>query len=410
VAVEPTAVLTAVAAFFAACLHARCRNLETGEGSPLTGLLLAATAAFAAYFRPESLLIFPVIAVLLCAVDRRFLEDRVTWAAFGLSLALLAPHLLHLWSVRTEDWGATDGRRFDTDFLKRNLASNVGYFFQQKWFPRAGTVLALCGAGWLARRNRGFGLCAGVWFLLAWGIFVLFYAGGYYYGASTRYAVISCAPVALFMGIGLSALWGGLRAWPLLRLSAGAVLLLNWAAAMQFVPTLGRESNEARADIEFAREAAAALPTGSLVISLDPCIWAILGRNSTQLQNVEGMVRTDLRELANQYPGGIYLHWDYWVNCQENFAEIWRDLVLSSHAKMVMRRNAEASKMAIFRLDTPEGLEALGKPLDPARRGKHLDVDLDTVLAEQAAGIPAASDREKPSTPPAPPAPATSIP
>ena len=62
VAVEPTAVLTTIAAIFAASLHARARHPETGEGSLATGTLLAATAAFAAYFRPESLLVFPVVA------------------------------------------------------------------------------------------------------------------------------------------------------------------------------------------------------------------------------------------------------------------------------------------------------------------------------------------------------------
>jgi hypothetical protein len=409
VAVEPTAVLTTVAGFFAACLHARCRNLETGEGAPLTALLLAVTAAFAAYFRPESLLVFPVIATLLWAVDRRLLEDRVTWAAFGVSLALLAPHLLHLWSVRTEDWGATDGRRFDTGFLQTNLASNAGYFVQQKWFPLAGSVLALCGAGWLALRQRWFGVCAGTWFLLSWGIFVLFYAGGYYYGASTRYAVVSSVAVALFMGIGATALWGGLRRQPLLRGLAGAVVALNWIAAMHFVPTLGRETNQGRADLEFIREAAAQLPTGSLIVSADPCVWAVLGRNSSQLMHVEGMIRTDLHELVNQYPGGIYLHWDYWVNAQQNFVDVWRDLVLRSQATLIMRRNAEEAKMAIFRLDTPHALATMGKPLPLERQNKHLAVNLDTVLAELSAAEAHPGPDPAPDTPPAPPpAPAAS--
>ena len=122
---------------------------------------------------------------------------RIYLYAFGLALALLTPNLLHLWSVRTEDWGAADGHRFGADFLARNLASNAGYFVQQKWFPLAGTLLALGGAGWLARHRRWFGVTALGWFLLSWGIFVLFYAGGYYYGASSRYAVISSASVAL---------------------------------------------------------------------------------------------------------------------------------------------------------------------------------------------------------------------
>jgi len=378
VSAEPTAAATTVAVVFAACLHARWRNLETGESSPLTGVILAATAAFAAYFRPESMLVYPVAASLLFAADRRFLEDRVTWAALALSFALLSPNLLHLWSVRTEDWGATDGRRFDSAFLAKNFATNAGYFVQQKWFPLAGTFLAFAGAIWLALRSRWLGLTAGIWFLISWGIFVLFYAGGYYYGASSRYAVVSAAPVALFMGIGAAALFAALRRQPLALAGVGLIVILNWVAAMHFVPTLGRESNEARADVDFMREVAAQLPTGSLVLTNDPCVWTMLGRNAAQLDRVEPMIRNNMKEMRRQYPGGIYLHWDYWVNCTPRFAEIWKKLVLDARGTIFMRRNAEAAKLAMFRLDTPYALEKMGG-------NSQVDVppiDLDDVAAE----------------------------
>ena len=391
VAVEPTAVLTTIAAIFAASLHARARHPETGEGSLATGTLLAATAAFAAYFRPESLLVFPVVASLLWAVDRRFLEDRVTWAAFGLALALLTPNLLHLWSVRTEDWGAADGHRFGADFLARNLASNVGYFVQQKWFPLAGTLLALGGAGWLARHRRWFGVTALGWFLLSWGIFVLFYAGGYYYGASSRYAVISSASVALLMGIGAAALVQGLRRWPAVLATVGVALLLNWISAMDYVPTLGRESNEARADINFVHEAASKLPSGSLIVAMDPCLWTMLDRNSAQYVTVETQLHHDLLNLSSQYPGGIYLHWDYWVNCQPDLAELWRKIVVEMHAPIVLQTQAEGAKLAIFRLDTPGAIKDAIAANQPRPGGKPPPLDPDDAAAEAAGLRPAAA-------------------
>jgi MFS family permease len=396
-AVEPTAAATVIAAFFAASLHARLRDPASGESSPYTAALLAATAAFAVYFRPESLMVFPVVAVMLWAADRRFLEDRTTWAAFALSIALATPNLLHLWSVRTEKWGATDGRRFDVAFLAKNLHSNAGYFIQGKWFPVVGTILALIGVGWLAFRNRRFGLGVVLWFAISWGIFVVFYAGGYYYGASSRYAVISAAPVALMMGIGASALFAPLRRQPLAWGGIGAVILMNWVTGLHFVPTLGRESNEARADVDFAREAAPKLPTGTLVISTDPCIWNLLGRNSTQLFSIENVVRTDLRELCRQYPGGIYLHWDYWMNTEPEHANVWRQLVLDTHATVFARHNAEAVKLALFRLDTPYALEKMGGQSKNERAG----VDLDSVVAETLAEKP--TPVEPPPPPPPPP-------
>jgi hypothetical protein len=106
VAVEPATVFSTVAAIAAACLHAALRDRRTGAGSPAGATLLAAASAAAVYFRPESLLVFPVVALLLYAADRRFLRDRATWAALGLAIALAMPQLLQHWSVRTEDWGA----------------------------------------------------------------------------------------------------------------------------------------------------------------------------------------------------------------------------------------------------------------------------------------------------------------
>lgn len=402
---EPMAVVTTVAGIFSACLHARCRNLETGEGSPATGFLLAATTAFAAYVRPESLLVYPVAASILLASDRRFLEDRVTWAALGLSLALVTPNLLHLWSVRTEDWGARDGRRFDYDFLGKNLDSNLGYFFQARWFPRAGTLLALLGAAWLAIRNRWLGLSAMIWFALSWGIFVLFYAGGYYYGASTRYAVVSSASVALFMGIGAASLFGFLARWPVVRIAVFLALVMNWVSGMHFVPTLGRESNEARADVDFARYAASKLPDGALVITNDPCLWEMFGRNASQLDVMDGMVHFHMRELMNQYPGGIFLHWDYWMTGNPDLAEIWRKVILDTKGTIFVRGQGEGVKLALVRIDNPETIDQL--TVEP-RKPKRI-VDLDEAIAAAHASAPTAGQGDAPAAggaAPTPPPPA----
>ena len=206
VAVEPGAAATAAFAFLAACAHARLRDTATAQGLPASGLLLAGATAFAVYFRPESLLVFPLVAAVLWSTDDRFIEDLSAWGA----LALAPP-----WRRRTSFIFGPCARRtgaratavaLASSFIGKNFSNNGGYFVDSKWFPVAGTVLAVAGALWLLRRNRTAGLALGVWFVLSWGIFILFYAGGYYYGASSRYAVVSCAPVAVFMGIGLAGL------------------------------------------------------------------------------------------------------------------------------------------------------------------------------------------------------------
>ena len=393
-AVEPAAAATTAFAFLAACVHARLRNRETAQGLPASWLVLGGATAFAAYFRPESLLAFPLVAAVLWSTDDRFIEDLSAWGALILATALATPNLLHLWSVRTEDWGARDGRRFALDFVDKNLQSNGGYFFDMHWFPVAGTVLAVAGALWLLKRNRTAGLALGLWFTLSWGIFVVFYAGGYYYGASSRYGVVSCAPVAVFMGIGLAALAGRLVRVPVLLCGLAACGLINWTAAMHYVPTLSREAVEAEADVDFIAAVSRTLPGGSLVVSPDPSMWNLQGINSSQFFTVEHMIREEMRELANQYPGGVYLHWGFWHNAEPRMASDAAKLLAETHATLVARVQCQAYKIALFRLDTPEALDRFGgTPPASSRRETDLDRLLDQARSELSPVRP---------TPPAP--------
>ena len=390
VAAEPGAAATTAFAFLAACIHARLRDPETAQGRPASGLLLAGATAFAVYLRPESMLAFPLVAAVLWSTDDRFIEDLSAWGALALSIALAAPNVMHLWSMREEDWGARDGRRFAFDFLQKNFSSNGGYFIDSKWFPIAGTVLAVAGALWLLKRNRTAGLALGVWFTLSWGVFVLFYAGGYYYGASSRYGVVSSAPVAIFMGIGLTALHRRLRRIPVACYGLAACGLINWVAGMSFVPTLSREAVEAQADVDFVDRTSHLLPEGSLVVSPDPCMWQLKGINASQFFVIESMLREDLGELENQYPGGIYIHWSFWHNAEPGTAAITAKLLTETHATLFARAQSQAFKLALFRIDTPAAFARPGvKPPPPLRPETDLDTVLARARAELDAGAPA---------------------
>ena len=376
VAVEPSAAATTVIAFFAACVHARLRDVKTAQGLPASGLMLAGATAFAVYFRPESLLVFPLVTAVLWSTDDRFIEDLSAWGALALAVALATPNLMHLWSVRTENWGANDGRRFDFDFIGKNFHSNGGYFIDSHWFPVAGTVLAVAGAIWLLGRNRTAGLALGTWFVFSWGIFIIFYAGGYFYGASSRYGVVSCAPVAVFMGIGLAAIHARLGRLPTWFYGLAAAGLVNWVAAMHYVPTLSREAIEAVADVDFVAEVSPTLPGGSLVLSSDPCIWLLKGVNASQFYTVNTMVRTNLPELANQFPGGIYVHWGFWQNAEPGAAATVAQLLAETGAKPIARAQSQAFKMGVFRIDTPAAYARFGGKAPIARPQTDLDVRL----------------------------------
>lgn len=361
-AVEPAAATSVILAFFAACLYCRLRDSLTVQGTTASSLFLAGTTALAVYFRPESLMVLPLVAAVLWSEEDGFLKDFYAWAALALVLALILPNLLHLWSVRTEDWGATDGRRFSFSFVGENFRSNAGYFFDSTWFPVGGTVLVLLGTLWLAARNLGPALVIGLWFALAWGTFVLFYAGGYHYGASSRYAVISAAPVAILMGVGAARILRAVHTRPLLAGGLITALGLNWLATFAYVPTETREAAAAREDIRFVVAESARLPHASLVISRAPTVWLIEETNSAELAKVEHLIRDNLREMMNQYPGGIYFHFGYWDNAQPEFAHEAARLIVDTDAVEVSRRQCQEHRFALFRIDTPVAVERFGGP------------------------------------------------
>lgn len=391
-AVEPFSAATVAGAFCAAMIYTRLRHSEKGvvRGLPAAGALLAAATAFAGYFRPESLLAFPLVAAVLWAEEDDFVRDLTAWGTLAFALALVLPNLSQLWSVRTEDWGATDGQRFNFSLIGKNLESNLGYFLKGKEFPLAGTALAVAGCCWLLARARSAAVVLAAWFLPAWGIFVLFYAGGYYYGASNRYAVISAAPVAIAIGVAAGVLlsWGLKRpAW--LGVAAGAIAL-NWAASFQFVPHLGHEALEVQQEVHFVAEQARILPAGSLVVSQVPSMWMIEGRNSAAWFDVSDLAKTHLRELVNQYPGGVYFHYGYWEHVEKGRADEAAGILLDFHAKEIARFTSHAMNFALFRLDTPEAIQLFGGAPSayPARREGELDNSLDRARRERAAAAP----------------------
>jgi hypothetical protein len=188
------------------------------------------------------------------------------------------------------------------------------------------------------------------------------------------------------MGIGLASLIGGLRRAPMLLFGLAAVGLINWLAAMHYVPTLSREASEAVADEKFVAKSARMLPEGSLVISHDPCMWQLQGINASQFFTIDHMVHEEMRELANQYPGGIYVHWDYWHNAEPEIAADTAKLLVATNAVEVVRLQCQAYKLALFRIDTPEAFARFGGRLPvPSLR----PADLDKALKRARAAAPA---------------------
>ena len=191
-AVEPTASLACVVA-----LVAVVQALRSGHPVALAGA--GALVAWAVQFRPESLLILGVVAVLVWRRGDGAVARPGFWWAALLTFALLAVHIAHLFVVRNEGWG-TSGARLSVDYVWANLRVNGPFHFADERFPVAFTVLALiglAGRGWRLER-----LSMLAYFVAFFGIDLLFYAGSYDYGADVRYSLLTYPPIAVLGGVG----------------------------------------------------------------------------------------------------------------------------------------------------------------------------------------------------------------
>jgi hypothetical protein len=308
-AVEPTASLALVAAMLAAARYRRSGHW--------TALMLAVVAtAYAIQFRPESIIAVPVILMVMWSRLQHDLQRSLTgWAAI-LFLWLAAVHLVHLYFVRSADWGAAGQARFSIDYFLPNAAANIPFYLYDARFPGAFTALAVVGL--FSSGNRRQLLAMALWFLCFLIIGLFFYAGSYDYGADVRYSLMTYPPLAVL---------GGLGAARLTRLGRGAfagsrlLYATTVALALQFlfyVPVMRMtdEAWAARADVRFARESVTRLPADSYVFAHNPDMFHLWGMSAGQMSRlIENPAVADA--LAQRYAGGVYLHWNFWCNVQD---------------------------------------------------------------------------------------------
>jgi hypothetical protein len=310
-AAEPagtTAILLTVFLAYAAARTAKTKLL----------FLAFVAAAFAAQFRMESLLVFPLIVLYLLIDGRQAFRDPKAGYVLPLVLVLLLPHILHLYSFLGHPWGSSAADKFGLLHFGRNLATNGSFFLDNKDFPVLLTAAAL--AAFLFKRKIVEKMQAGAWFLVFWGVFLFFYAGSYDYGADIRFSLMAFPPLALLAGAGL----GNLDGWAAGKLRrpraalAGplvvAIAFLMFAAA---AGTVGEEAWAARADHRFALEMLPMVPEDAIVFSHNPSMFLFWGRSSAQASILAGIEGGELDGLKSRFPGGLYFHYNYWCNVSD---------------------------------------------------------------------------------------------
>lgn len=310
-AAEPSAAMACVAALLAVACFLRSRS-----NMSLAGVAIA--SAYAVQFRPESFLIVPVVMLLIWQRAREeFWRPRLWWAGL-LLLTFLAVYVGHMVAVRNEGWGTT-AERVSLGYVTDNLRVNGWFYLADARFPMTYTLLAILGLwGWRAEAGR---MAIAIYFLLFFGIALLFYAGSYDYGADIRYSLATYPPIAILGGLGMARLvqWAE-------RLNAEkpAFLGLTAAVACQFLwwyaPVVRSTTDAAwaaRSDVRFAKSLVPDLrEKNAYVLTHNPGMFQVWGVSAGQMSLV--VTNPDyVDDLAARFPGGVYLHWNFWCNVQD---------------------------------------------------------------------------------------------
>jgi hypothetical protein len=352
-AVEPSASLACALALVAVVSFVRTRTDAT-----LAAAVVA--AAYAAQFRPESLLVFAPAALVVWQEARdECRRPRLWWAALA-GLALLAVHIAHLYAVRNEGWGTSDAR-LSLRYVADNLRVNGRFYFADERFPVVLTILAVVGLA--APRRPMSRLPLVVYFLVFFGIDLVFYAGSFNYGADVRYSLMTFPPLAVLAGLGAAHVADGASrvaksAWMHRAVAAALLFQFLWYAPLVRATT--EEAWAARADVAFARAVARDLPPNSYVLTHNPAMFHVWGVNAGQVSTVVANP-SYLTYLGSRYAGGVYFHWNFWCNVTDPAQQELCRAIMGFAPSDPFREHLERDqRFGFHRFRVPTGTAPLG--------------------------------------------------
>jgi hypothetical protein len=239
------------------------------------------------------------------------------------------------------------------EYVVANLRSNGRFYVADARFPALYSFLALIGVtAWRGDKGR---LTLASYFLLFFGVALLFYAGSYDYGADVRYSLATYPALTMLGGLGVARLT---RLFDRAGLGALAVPLLAGVLALQFIwylpPVRSTDDGAwaARADVRFAESLVRDLPSNAYVLTQNPGMFQVWGVNAGQTSLVATNA-SRLDDLARQYAGGVYLHWNFWCNVQDPIQRGYCTQVLAMHSGRVVREErVRDQRFALYSLNT----------------------------------------------------------
>jgi hypothetical protein len=206
----------------------------------------------------------------------------------------------------------------DLSYLKHNLRTNALYYVNNAKFPLIFTLLASVGLFFKKDGLKARTFLA-AWFLCLWGIYLFFYAGSYGYGADVRYSLMSFMPLSLLAGMGMyrfSTLFKQKKAIVFCTTFAAAAVILSFLRFVPQIRIIGEEACQARADHHYAQKMAEMLPDNSLVLTHNPNMFLLLGKNAAQASAAYYNPQK-MNFFFDRYKGGVFFHYNFWCNVSD---------------------------------------------------------------------------------------------
>ncbi|MBF0566142.1 MAG: glycosyltransferase family 39 protein [Nitrospirae bacterium] len=280
--------------------------------------LLSAVLPFSLQFRFESVLILPAMLLSILLYDGKILKSKAFYWFMLLSLMLVLAHVLQLYSVRSESWGAS-GDKLSLSFMLKNLSSNAIFYLDNRRFPTVFTILSAIGIFY----KRDFlkeRLVTVTWFLLLWGVFLAFYAGSYDFGQDVRYSLVSYMPISVLAGLGLCRIENIIKDTKFSKYALtvfAIILFIDFSVHLPSIRAEGEEAWECRIDYSQAKKMLSMVDKeNSVILTQNPSMFLLWGANAAQTSTLNYNLDR-MNYFFDRYGQNVYFHYNYWCNVDD---------------------------------------------------------------------------------------------
>ena len=282
-----------------------------------TLLFSFASLAYAIQIRTEGILLVLLVIIMFLFLKKDFFntarkrEFLIILIIFSL---LILPLLMHLDSVKEESWGAK-GDKLGLEYVNENLKDNGMLFFENTRFPVVFTILSLIGLA--LRKVWKEKIFLGVWFLLFFVLYLLFYAGGFNYGVDVRYSLNLYMPMAILGGCGAFLIGDNLnkivkKKW----ISSGVVALIiivSFFPFIGFVRSVGFEGADARLANDFIIEKMKNMDDDCWIFTMVPSVVLNNGKNAINARYAQNP--KIVNEIFNK-TDCVFFYEEYWCSSE----------------------------------------------------------------------------------------------